>query len=67
MPKVGDRITVTISGPSILRGTLTIGQGSSVGVAATIVEDLGNSWLIQLDISVAGKNRMIILKSAIKV
>ena len=63
MAKVGDQVKVRISGAT-LEGTLHIGRGEAVSVSGEIVEDLGDSWLIQLAISVGDKNRMVVPKSA---
>ncbi len=63
MASVGDRVTVTIS-DAILSGTIDIARGSSMSVPGKIIQDLGTNWLIQLDISVDGKNQIVVPKTA---
>lgn len=70
MPRVGDTVQVTISGGSgsstNLGGAIRIGPGASMTVPGTIVADQGDSWVIELSISVGGKNRIVLPKSAQK-
>ncbi len=64
MPKVGDRVTVKIRGQATVSGTLSIGEGASISVPGTIVEDRGEYWVVELNMSIEGKNRMLVLKTA---
>lgn len=63
MAKVGDKVKVTIRN-TILGGSTAIGPDAPMSVNGTIVEDYGDSWLIELAISVNGKNRILVSKAA---
>lgn len=70
MPKVGDRVTVEIrgapvGGTSVTTG-FTIGPGAQIRVQGKIVEDHGDYWLVELTISVGGRNRLLVPKLALK-
>lgn len=70
MPKVGDHVRVSIKGNTILSGTATsiaLGEGASIDVPGEIIEDRGNHWLIKLNISFGGKDRLLVPKDAFKV
>ena len=60
MAIVGDRVTVHIRS-AVLSGTATIGN-TPVSVSGDIIEDLGHSWLVRLELSVEGKNQIVITK-----
>ena len=62
MARLGDRIKVNFAGV-VLSGTI---DSTSVPVAiyGEIVEDLGDRWLVRLEISVEGKNQVVIPKDA---
>lgn len=65
IPKVGDRVKLTITGEgsgTSLAGVITIRPGASMKVSGKIVEDLGDSWLVELSISVGEKNRLVVPK-----
>jgi hypothetical protein len=62
MAKVGDRVKVNIRN-AVLTGTAQIG-GTPITVSGTIIEGLGDSWLVKLEMSVEGKNRIVIPKEA---
>lgn len=64
--KIGDRITLTIKGPTTLAGTLDIGAGAAMTAPGKIVADRGESWLVQLDITVSGQNLILVPKAAIE-
>ena len=68
MPTVGDNISVTITGSdpggTSIQHTITVGKGASMTIPGRIVEDRGDSWLVELSMSVGGKNRILIPKSA---
>jgi hypothetical protein len=70
MPKVGDRVTVEIRGAPIGGTAVTTGfsiePGAQIRVQGKIVEDHGAYWLVELAISVGGKNRLLVPKSAQK-
>ena len=70
MANIGDDVTITISGSDMggtsLAGTIQIGKGTSMSVHGVIKEDLGDSWLVQLDIAVDGKDHILVHKSAEK-
>ena len=68
MPKVGDTVTVQIrgapeAGTSVGSG-LTVGPGAAMSISGKIVEDLGDHWVVQLGMSVGGKNRILVPKAA---
>ncbi len=67
--KVGDQIQVQISGGTTGvtlgnpgGGTMSIGPGASMSVAGVIIEDLGHSWRVRLNMSVDGKNEIVLSK-----
>jgi hypothetical protein len=62
MAKVGDRVKVNIRN-AVLSSAAQIG-GTPLTVSGKIIEDLGHSWLIRLEISVEGKDRIVIPKEA---
>ena len=64
MPKVGDRVSVTIRGEAVLSGTASVSEGGFLTVGGKIIVDLGDNWLIKTDISVAGQDRILVPKSA---
>lgn len=75
MAKVGDRVLVRLRGgdPSLglgpvsstnVSGVVTIAPGKTMAVPGEIVEDRGDNWLIQLDVSFDGLNTIVVPKSA---
>lgn len=62
MARVGDRIKVHIRS-AVLSGTASIGN-VPMSVSGDIIEDLGHSWLVRLEISVEGKNQIVIPKES---
>ena len=71
MPSVGDHVTVRIrgalgTGTSLGPGSVTIGPGASMTVPGTIVEDRGDHWVVELSISLRGRNRILVSKSAVE-
>jgi hypothetical protein len=70
MARIGDHVTVEIRGTdrsgTILSGTLTVGPGKTMQVSGKIVEEHGDYWLVELAISVGGKNRILVHKAAQK-
>jgi len=71
MTQVGDNVTVKIGGgnqgASIQGGggaSIGVGAGASMSVPGKIIENLGDSWKIQLSISVGGKNTIVAPKSS---
>jgi hypothetical protein len=68
MAAVGDKVTVTIGGEgtggTVVSDSITVASGKSLAVRGKIIEDRGDSWLIELDLSVDGKNRLLLSKSA---
>ena len=61
MAKVGDRVTVNISN-AVISGTAI--AGAPMSVSGKILEDLGHSWLVRLELAVEGKDRIVIPKDA---
>ena len=71
MPKIGDRVTVQIqgdpkSGTAINSGStgIKVEPGVYFRVPGRIVEDHDKFWLVELSISVSGRNRVLVPKSA---
>ena len=71
MPKIGDKVNVQIRGDSRAGTAVSSGSkgfnidpGAEIQVPGRIVDDYGDSWLIELSVSVSGKNRLLVLKSA---
>ena len=68
MPKVGDTIQVQIkggeTGTSLGGGgaSVAIGSGASISVSGVIIEDLGDRWLVRLNMSIGGKNQIAVPK-----
>ena len=62
MAKVGDRIKVNFRGV-VLSGTIDSTK-APVSMSGKIVEDLGHSWLVQLDVAVEDKNQIVMPKEA---
>lgn len=63
--KVGDNIQVTISGQTLSGpggGMISIGQGGSMSVPGLIIQDLGDSWLVRLSISIGGADTVEVAK-----
>lgn len=61
MAKVGDRVKVNIN-DVVLSGTAI--KGNPLSVWGRIIEDLEHSWLVELELSVEGKNRLVVPKDA---
>ena len=66
MAKVGNHVKVNIRGAT-LHGfedstKVNVGRDTTMSVSGTIVEDLGHSWLIELEISLGDKNRIVLPK-----
>lgn len=72
MPKIGDRLTVTIRGPNILSGAATasgnatIGASTVISAKGTIIGDLGNNWLVELDDLLFGNKRIALPKDRVR-
>ncbi len=70
MAKIGDRVVITIHGPNLVNDTSTgstvIGQGTSIMLDGTIIEDLGGEWSIALDDPrIIGTDRIAVRKDRI--
>lgn len=73
MAKVGDSVTVEIKGAplggtalSTASAEINIGPGAQMQVQGKIVEAHGAHWLVELTISVGGRNRILVPKAAEK-
>ena len=64
MASVGDRVKVSFHRGAVLSGTASIIGDAPLAVWGRISEDLGHSWVVQLEISVEGKNLIVIPKEA---
>ena len=65
MAKIGDRVRVTIQGPVALSGTATLDSGQ-ITVMGTIISESGGEWVVQLDASFDGRDRLRIAKSDVR-
>ena len=64
MAQLGDRVKVSFSGV-VLSGAIDSTSAKAdapVTIYGKIVEDLEDSWLVSLEISVEGKNQVVIPK-----
>ena len=61
--QIGDVVKLTIGTGSNVAGTLGA-TSDAMQVTGTIVEDRGENWLVELTVSKAGKNRILVPKSA---
>lgn len=72
MAKIGDRITITMSGPAVLTNTATssglssIPEDAEITVTGRIIAEIKDNWIIELDISLDGNNQIFIPKAIIK-
>ncbi len=64
MANIGDRVKVSFHRGAVLSGTASIIGEAPLAVWGKIKEDLGHSWLVQLEISVEGKNLIVLPKEA---
>ena len=72
MPQIGDSVTVIIqgaagSGTALSGGSssgIKIGPGAQMRIPGKIVEDQGEHWVVELSMSLEGKNRVLIRKDA---
>ncbi len=73
MPKIGDKVIIEITGAPNIGTALTSGS-TEIRIApddrtrfsGRVVEDHGQYWLIELDLLLGGKNRILVAKSAQK-
>ena len=65
MAKIGDQVRVTIQGPAELSGTATLNRGQ-ITVSGIIIGESGEEWIVELDASFDGRNRLRIRKSAVR-
>ena len=71
MAKIGDRVTIKMSGPAVLANTTsgytTIPDHvSPITVGGKIIREDNDSWVIQLDISIAGNSQLKISKAIVE-
>jgi hypothetical protein len=71
MNQVGDRVTVKIrgaadGGTSLGPGAITILPGAAMTIPGRIVDNRGKYWLIELDISFRGRNRIPVDKTSVE-
>lgn len=64
MASLGDRVKVNFHRGAVLSGTASIIGDAPLAVWGRIVDDLGHSWLVRLEVSVEGKNLIVIPKEA---
>lgn len=62
MPKIGNSIRIIIRGPWSASDAFNIGKDSFISMRGKIIEDQGKSWLVELNISVNNRNRMLVPK-----
>ena len=63
--QTGDKVKVTIDKSSNLSSALEVKTGS-LQVNGFIIEDRGENWLVELELSWQGKNRILVPKSAFR-
>jgi hypothetical protein len=72
MAVIGDKVRVTIQGPTVLSGTATasgsttIPAGIEITAQGTIVEDSGNNWIVELNGLLYGSRRITLPKDRIQ-
>ena len=71
MTQVGDQVTVKITGApgtgtSLGPGAIKIGPGANMTVPGTIIEDRGDYWVVELKLSIRGKNRILVAKTSVE-
>lgn len=78
MAKVGDTVQVTIHGgdkndtwgfgatnsTTTVGGAVSIGSGQTMTIPGKIIEDRGDSWAIELRVSISGKNIIVVPRSS---
>ena len=71
MPKVGDRVTVQITGApqkgTFLSGDVKVEPGGVIKTGGTLVAEYSDEWEVQLDISFRGKNLIRVPKQVASV
>ncbi|MBI4312554.1 MAG: hypothetical protein HY681_12350 [Chloroflexi bacterium] len=69
MPTIGERVIVVVRGDpvggTLMSGGVKLSPGTSMRVGRVIVEDLGDQWVVKLDVAFSGKNRMVVPKAAL--
>jgi hypothetical protein len=70
MPKVGDRVVVTIAGPAALSGTANLGAGNITISGIIVGDEVGrwgepDHWIVKLDATFDGRNLLRVLKSSL--
>ena len=73
MANIGDRVTIKMSGPAVLANTATTSgyttipdHVSPITVGGKIIREDNDSWVIQLDIPVAGNSQLKIPKAIVE-
>ena len=77
MAQIGDRVEVTIHGggrpgfdvslgatTTSLGGAVTIAKGQTMTVKGTIVGEHADGWIVELDISISGRNQILLAKAS---
>ena len=73
MAKVGDRVRIMITGPGILSNATTTTSGnisipdtaSPITVGGRIIREVGDDWIVELDVSIEGNRQMLIPKAIV--
>lgn len=65
MPNVGDRVQVTIAGPTALPGTATLRPTENITISGTIVGEEATYWIVKLGATFDGRNLIRVLKSSL--
>lgn len=65
IPKVGDKVTLAITGPITLGRTFEIALGATVSFEGVIVADLGDEWIVELKVRISGGDRINVAKTAL--
>jgi hypothetical protein len=65
--EIGDTITVHVTGGRTgrsLDSKFQVSPGGKIDLPGRIIEDLGDRWVVELGVSIGGKNRIIVGKSS---
>lgn len=73
--KIGERVKITMSGPAVLANTATVSGFQSISGNVTPITIAGmitgeekdsDSWIVELDVPLAGNSRILIPKDIVK-
>ena len=71
MAKVGDKVTLKVKGApgtgtslGLNNGGIKVSPGNSLTLNGKIVEDQGENWVVELNVSFGSKNTVLVSKQA---